>query len=86
MYIYIYIYIHVCICVYVCIYIHTYIRYNLSSKHRGPNPNNNSLIRNQCCKRIVESLVHRCFLSYQGIVLRVGVPLFASDNVFNKCV
>ena len=32
----------------------------MSSKQRDPNPNNNSCIRKQCCKRITESLLCRC--------------------------
>ena len=36
----------------------------LRSKQRDPNPNNNSLVRKQCCKRRMESLTCRCFLSY----------------------
>ena len=34
------------------------------SKQRNPNPNKNTLIRKPCWKRIMESLVCRCFLSY----------------------
>ena len=37
---------------------------NLGSKPRDPNPDNNSLIRKRCCKRRMESLICRCFLSY----------------------
>ena len=35
----------------------------LGSKQRDPNPNNNSLVRKQCRKRRMESLMCRCFLS-----------------------
>ena len=51
----------------------------VSSKERDPDPNKNSLVRKQCCKRRMEALRCRWFLSYQGAVLRVRVPLFASD-------
>ena len=51
----------------------------VSSKQRDPNPSKNSLVRKQCCKRRMGSLISRCFLSYQRIVLRVGVPLLAPD-------
>ena len=37
---------------------------SLSSKQRDPNPNNNSSIKKQFCKRRMESLICRCFLSY----------------------
>ena len=30
---------------------------HLSSKQRDPNPNENSFIREQCCKSIMESLI-----------------------------
>ena len=50
----------------------------MSSKQRDPNPNEN-LIRKQRCKRRRESLICRCVLSCQGIILRVRVPLFASE-------
>ena len=34
-------------------------------------------IRQQCRKRRMESLACRCFLSYEGVILRVEVPLLA---------
>ena len=52
----------------------------MSSKQRDPNPNKNSLVREEFCKRRMEFLICRCFHSYQGIVIRVRVPLFASDD------
>ena len=80
--VYIYIYAYVCTCLYtymhIYIYIYTYTHVCIYV-YRGPNPNNNSLIRKQCCKRRMESLICRWFPSYQGIILRVRVPLFASD-------
>ena len=37
---------------------------HLSSKQRGPNPNKSSLMRKQCCKRRLESLIYYiCTLS-----------------------
>ena len=51
----------------------------LSSKQRDPNPSKSSLVRKQCCRPRTEPLVCICFLSYQGIILRVRVPLFASE-------
>ena len=51
----------------------------LNSKQRDPNPNNKSLLKTQCCRRVTESLICRCAPSYSGTVLRLGVPLFASD-------
>ena len=38
-----------------------------------------SFTRKQCCKRRMKSLICRCVLSYQGVILRIRVPLFASD-------
>ena len=43
----------------------------LSSKQRDPNSNKSSLIRKQCCKRRMESLICRCFLAYSESILRV---------------
>ena len=57
----------------------------MSSKPRGPNPNKNSLIRKHCCKRRMESIVCRCALSYSGVILRVRVPLFASEEIGWEC-
>ena len=64
MYIYIYIYIHV----YICVSMHIYHAGGacMSSKQRDPNPNCNSLIRTQCCKRRMESRIRRCLFSYYG--------------------
>ena len=47
-------YIHTCIYVYICVH----------STQRDPNPNRNSLIRERCRKRGMESLMRRCVRSY----------------------
>ena len=51
----------------------------VSSEPRDPNPNKNSQLRRQCCKHKMESLICICFISYEGTVTRVRVPLLASD-------
>ena len=51
----------------------------MSSKRSEPDPNRNSLIVFVCCKCIMESLICRCVLPYEGIILRIRVPLFASE-------
>ena len=60
-------------------------RKDISSKRRGPNPNNDSLIRKRCRERRMESLICRSLLSYEGITLRVRVPLFASEDM-TRCM
>ena len=50
-----------------------------SGKQRDPRPDKNSLIRKRCCRRRMDSLIRRRFLSYSGIVLRVRVSLLASE-------
>ena len=53
---------------------------SLSRKQRGPNPDKSFFVRKRCCRCIVEPLTCRWFLSYEGVILRVRVPLFASEN------
>ena len=67
---------------YVCIYIYIYNPIVASSKQRDPNPDKNSFMKKQCCKRRMESLICRRFLSYQAVILRVRVPSFASELGF----
>ena len=54
-----------------------------ASEHPAPygvaTPNKNSL-RKDCCKRRMESLRCIWFLSYSGGILRIRVPLLASDG------
>ena len=57
----------------------------VSSKQRDPNPNKNSLVRKQCRKRRMGSLICRCFLSYYGIGARLfsaKFPLFSATFLF----
>ena len=60
--------------------------FQMRSKRRDFNPNNNSLTRKLCCKRRMESLICRCLFSYLGIILRVRVHLFTSDQSSNQPV
>ena len=59
----------------------------LSSEGRDPSPtpDKTSLKEKQGCERRMKSLICRCFLSDEVIILRVRVPLFASELLQLLC-
>ena len=58
----------------------------MSRKQRGPNPEDNSSMRKQTSTRKGFHSMFAALLSYEGVFVRVRVPLFATQDSYGLLI